>query len=90
MIVNYPEVAVKELIDDVLNSYSLKNPGTCQCDRCRNDIMALALNNLPVKYVVTDQGHIFTKAIYDQIGGKAQVIAALTSAIQIVQQKPRH
>ncbi|WP_027363692.1 late competence development ComFB family protein [Desulfotruncus alcoholivorax] len=90
MIINYPEVAVKELIDEVLDSYILKNPSTCRCERCRNDIMALALNNLPVKYVVTDHGRIYTKAVYDQIGGKAQVIAALTSAIQIVQKNPRH
>ena len=90
MIVNYPEVAVKEIIDEVLNSFSLKTPGTCQCERCRNDIMALALNNLPAKYVVTEQGHIYTKAVYDQIGGKAQVIAAIASAIQKVHKNPRH
>ncbi|SFG45836.1 competence protein ComFB [Desulfotomaculum arcticum] len=90
MIVNYPELAVKELIDEVLNSYSLKYSDTCKCERCRNDIMALALNNLPAKYVVTDHGRIYTKAIYDQIGGKAQVIAAITAAIQKVQKNPRH
>jgi competence protein ComFB len=90
MIVNYPELAVKELIDDVLNQYAQNNANVCRCKRCKNDIMALALNNLPPKYVVTDHGQIYTKAIYDQVGGKAQVIAALTSAIQKVHHNPRH
>lgn len=90
MIINYPELAVKELIDEVLQEYASQNPGTCKCERCKNDIMALALNNLPPKYVVTDIGRVYTKAVYDQVGGKAQVIAALTSAIQRVRQHPRH
>ncbi|WP_347490988.1 late competence development ComFB family protein [Desulfoscipio sp. XC116] len=90
MIINYPELAVKELIDEVLIEYAGQNPGTCQCERCKNDIMALALNSLPAKYVVSDFGQVYTKAIYDQVGGKAQVIAALTSAIQRVQQYPSH
>lgn len=90
MIVNYPEVAVRELIDEVLDDYASKYPGTCKCERCRNDIMALALNNLPAKYVVADRGKIITKTVYERIGGKAQVVAALTAAIQVVQKNPRH
>jgi len=90
MILNYPELAVQELIDEVLKEYAQNNPHTCNCERCKNDIMALALNNLPPKYVVTDHGNILTKAIYDQVGGKAQVVAALTAAIQKVQKNPRH
>ncbi|TYO97780.1 late competence development ComFB family protein [Desulfallas thermosapovorans] len=90
MIINYSELAVKELINEVLQAYASQNPGTCKCERCKNDIMALALNNLPPKYVVTDIGRVYTKAVFDQVGGKAQVIAALTSAIQRVRQHPRH
>ncbi len=90
MIINYSEVAVKELIDEVLDDYARNNPNTCTCERCKDDIMALALNNLPVKYVSSEQGEIYTKVVYDQIGGKAQVIAAIMSAIQKVQKNPRH
>jgi len=90
VIVNYPEVAVRSLIGEVLDGYANSNPGICRCERCLDDIMALALNNLPAKYVVTDQGAIITGAVYELIGGKAQVIAAIASAIQRVQQNPRH
>ncbi len=90
MIVNYPEVAVRALLDEVLDSYASSNPGICRCERCIDDIMALALNNLPVKYVVTEQGTIITGAVYELVGGKAQVIAAIASAIQKVHKQPRH
>lgn len=90
MIINYPEVAVRTLLDEVLGNYARKYPDICRCERCRDDIMALALNSLPVKYVVTNQGTIITRTVYECIGGKVQVIAAITSAIQKVQKNPRH
>lgn len=52
--------------------------------------MALALNQLPPHYVVSDEGTIYTKVNFDQIGGKAQVIAAITNAIKQVAANPRH
>ncbi|AEG60424.1 late competence development ComFB family protein [Desulforamulus ruminis] len=90
MIRNYIELAVEETLDDVLNRYALNHPGTCTCARCRLDIMAIALNNLPTRYVVTDVGGIFTKVALDQVAGRAQVIAAILNAIPIVQKNPRH
>jgi len=90
VIINYPEVAVKSLLDDVLDNYANKYPDICRCERCRDDIMALALNSLPVKYVVTDQGTIITRTVYELIGGKVQVIAAITAAIQKVQKNLKH
>ena len=31
----------------------------CHCDKCRLDVMALALNHLPPAYVVTFKGELF-------------------------------
>ncbi|MEG6522052.1 late competence development ComFB family protein [Desulfotomaculum sp. 1211_IL3151] len=90
MIKNYIELAVEEMLDDLLSKYAEKKPGTCTCDRCRSDIMAIALNSLPTRYVVTDKGSIFTKVAMEQIGGRAQVIAAILNAIKLVQESPRH
>ncbi|GAB6180964.1 hypothetical protein JCM14036_22830 [Desulfotomaculum defluvii] len=90
MIKNYTELAVEDMLDDVLNKYAEKNPGTCTCARCRLDIMAITLNNLPTRYVVTDKGGIYTKVDIEQIGGKAQIVAAIINSIKAVQKNPRH
>lgn len=90
MIRNTIELAVEEMLDDVLNKYAQRNPETCTCQRCRLDIMAIALNNLPTRYVVTDEGGIYTKVAMEQVGGRAQVAAAILNAIQIVNKNPRH
>ncbi|SHI71967.1 late competence development ComFB family protein [Desulfofundulus thermosubterraneus] len=90
MIHNYTEVVVQRFLPEVLKEYAKNNPGTCTCIRCQEDIMALALNQLPPHYVVSDEGTIYTKVNFDQIGGKAQVIAAITNAIKQVAANPRH
>lgn len=90
MIYNYTEVAVKQALPEVLKEYIKNNPETCTCPRCQEDILALTLNQLPPHYVATDEGTIFTQVSFDQIGGKAQVVAAITRAIQQVAANPRH
>ncbi|WP_027357413.1 late competence development ComFB family protein [Desulfofundulus thermocisternus] len=90
MIHNYTEEAVKRLLPEILKEYTKNNPHTCTCIYCQEDIMALALNQLPPHYVVSDEGTILTRVSFEQIGGKAQIIAAITSAIKQVAANPRH
>ncbi|OAT81364.1 late competence development ComFB family protein [Desulfotomaculum copahuensis] len=90
MVHNYTEEAVRRALPDVLQEYRLAHPDTCDCQRCREDILALSLNQLPPHYVASNEGTIFTKVSFDQIGGKAQVIAAITNAIKTVSAHPRH
>jgi competence protein ComFB len=90
MVYNYTENAVRQMFPDVLKDYRKKNPDICTCDLCRDDIMALALNQLPPHYVASEEGTIFTKVSFDQIGGRAQVVAAIAKAIEQVSRNPRH
>ena len=90
MVYNYTENAVRRMLPEVLKDYRKTNPQMCACDLCREDIMALALNQLPPHYVVSEEGAIFTSVSFEQIGGKAQVVAAITRAAALVAKKPRH
>lgn len=90
MVYNYTEEAVRRMLPEVWKDYLKTNPQTCTCDLCRDDIMALALNQLPPHYVASEEGTIFTSVSFERIGGKAQVVAAITRAIAQVAQKPRH
>jgi len=62
----------------------------CKCEKCRMDIAAIALNELPAKYVVTDKGLLFSKIDALQQQFEIGVTAAIVRAAQIVQRMPLH
>jgi competence protein ComFB len=84
---NFSEIEVAKLLDGILNGYE----NICKCEKCRLDIEALALNSLSTKYIVTEQGEIYTKALSEV--NKQQTInvtTAITKAIEIVSKNPKH
>lgn len=83
---NYMEDFVWSYLDKVLSKY----PEVCQCDICKHDIVAIALNNLPPKYVVREQGELYSKINTLDSQYRIDVITALTRAVIIVNEKPRH
>ncbi|MBM7854082.1 competence protein ComFB [Desulfohalotomaculum tongense] len=87
MLHNYTETAVLQLLNEVLKNY---DGSLCTCERCRQDIIALALNNLPPRYIVTDTGEIITQVSFNHFGGRAQVIAQIVKAVETVAKNPRH
>jgi len=62
----------------------------CLCERCRADITALALNNLPGKYVVTEEGEIFAKVSSFHQQAEIDVVAATMKAMMVVSKNPNH
>ena len=83
---NYTEVMVDNLLDSILK----KSPDVCCCERCRADIKALALNNLPSRYIVTHKGEIYKKL--EELNGqfRADITLAITKALIIVSTNPYH
>jgi competence protein ComFB len=83
---NYMEDIVWQQLDSVLASQKKM----CTCDRCRYDIAALALNFLPPRYVVSDEGAVFSKvrSLEQQFG--IDIITAITNAVIIVNKSPHH
>lgn len=82
---NYMEEVVQRLLDDVMTDI-----GVCKCEKCRLDITAIALNNLPGKYFVTEKGELFSKinTLFTQF--EVDAITAMTKAALIVKQNPLH
>lgn len=83
---NYMEDAVKHVLEGLLAS----KKEVCKCPKCKLDIVALALNQLPSKYVVTETGRMYTKLKEQEIQFRADIIRELTKAITTVSSKPRH
>ena len=55
---NYMEDAVDHMLKRLAPQY----PDICMCDRCRTDMMMIALNNLPPRYVSTHKGDVLNRA----------------------------
>lgn len=86
MIKNTMEKFVEQHMDSVIKMY----PKCCKCDRCKQDIMVLALNHLPPKYVSSDKGEMFMRLDTSDIVREAEIIREIAKAIEIVAINPRH
>lgn len=62
----------------------------CKCERCKMDVAAIALNNLPTKYVATDKGSIYVKIQEMEIQYIVDVIREVTMAMEKVKVHPSH
>lgn len=82
---NYMEEIVLENLDKVIESC-----GGCQCEICRMDIMAVALNLLPTKYIATEKGQLYSKVSMLQQQFEVDVVSAIARAVDIVKKNPRH
>ncbi len=83
---NYMENLVWEQLDSVLAAY----PDICTCQKCRNDIVALALNALPPYYVVTGLGETYTKIHALEQQFSIDIVTAITNGIIRVNRQHKH
>jgi competence protein ComFB len=86
MVKNYMEVAVNHLLPKALEDYT----NVCTCEKCLDDIKAIALNHLKPLYVVTEKGSIYAKVNEMEIQFSADVVKELVNAIEIVSKNPKH
>ncbi|MEA4933405.1 MAG: late competence development ComFB family protein [Lawsonibacter sp.] len=83
--VNVMHALVEEKVDKYIRLF-----GLCTCPRCRIDVKALALSNLPAKYVVVgEQERIPMLSVYE---GRynAAVVSQVMWACKKVMYNPRH
>ncbi len=83
---NYMEKLVFNKYDEVKRS----RPELCDCEQCKLDICAIALNNLAPRYIVSNKGEIFTKLDMMETQFGIDVLMAIGKAIAIVSENPRH
>lgn len=78
-LVNVTKLSLEAKLDVAIQKFS-----ACNCEQCRHDILALALNSMENKYVVTPD-----ETALELIEG-SKIIPALVKAIMIVKEAPRH
>ncbi|UNC91716.1 late competence development ComFB family protein [Candidatus Contubernalis alkaliaceticus] len=82
---NLMEEVAPEVLEDLW-----KKENMCRCEKCRLDILAMALNNLSPRYVVTDRGKTFSRTDFLELQNRVDVITAISNALRIVKNNPHH
>ena len=82
---NYMEEVVLNLMEGVLDDINM-----CKCELCVMDIAAIALNDLPPKYIATEKGELYSKVNSLKNQFEVDVISAITKAAVLVKRSPRH
>ena len=83
---NIMEEVVQQNLSRVLRMY----PDCCTCEKCQQDILLLALNNLPPKYISTQRGDVYTRLKLTEIQDDVKLIEEIAKAVEIVMRNPRH
>lgn len=84
-LINIAELMVRENVDMVMRKLNV-----CPCRSCYNNVLALALNSLPTKYVTTNKGRQYFQLDAYRNHYETDVLAALTKACVRVKAAPRH
>ncbi len=89
----YENIQLKNYMEDIVNmliDHVLKDVDVCKCRKCMLDITAMALNQLPPKYIVTEKGELFSKINTLRQQFEVDVVSAITKASVVVKGMPRH
>lgn len=83
---NCMEQFVREQLDNMLKH----NPHICHCEKCREDMIALALNGLPSYYVTSDVGDLHTRMKLYENEKSLDIMLSVAKAMDRVRAFPRH
>ncbi len=85
MLVNMME----KFVDDALQEM-LEGEDCCKCERCLEDMKAIALNKLPAQYVSSHNGALFSKINSIVRQNSVDIRFAVANAIECVSKNPAH
>lgn len=80
---------MERLVRDKAEGY-MKQFGNCTCSRCVEDTVALALTNLPSKYVVVNRDAVSPLLNFYEKQYAGQITVEITKACIKVKEDPRH
>jgi competence protein ComFB len=81
---------MEDVVQDELEVLLAERDNICKCQKCKYDMMVMALNRLPPQYVITNRGRLYTKLTEQEAQFKADVVKELTRAILKVSRNPQH
>lgn len=84
-VTNMTESLVRDKLEELLVNYD-----GCKCNQCCEDIVAFALNQLPVRYVNTNREKLLAKLEATDFQVIMDTEVAIIKAMDVVKLHPRH
>lgn len=81
---------MEDKVKDLTNQLMKDEQDFCTCERCKLDVIALSLNRIQPKYVVSDKGELFGRANLMTSQYDADLVKEVTKSIDIVRANPSH
>lgn len=88
MVLNYMEEIVSRYLERILKGSEYAS--VCKCEHCKDDIMAMALNNLQPFYITTKRGEVFAEYSSYEVQHQTEVIKEVIHAVDFVSIHPNH
>lgn len=83
---NFAEDVIIEVFEEIKNV----NPDFCKCEKCRRDVIALALTKIRGRYACSPEGEIFARVEQSDRQVRADALFAVMEALEIVTKYPHH
>jgi competence protein ComFB len=81
---------MEDIVEDLFAVVLVNYEGVCTCDRCIDDVKAIALNNLKPLYATSENGRLYNKMNEMKAQFRIDVINELTKAMEKVCDNPFH
>ncbi len=65
-----------------------ENIDMCKCEKCRLDTIAISLNHLPPRYIVSQRGEVYSRTDFLVLQKRVDIMIAISNAIHIVKKNP--
>ena len=83
--------ALEDLVRATHQALLRSQPQFCSCEKCRDDVMALALNQTRPRYIAGDSlGSALTRVLLEQDQAKAEIAVVVYDSMRRVAANPRH
>jgi len=83
--------ALEEAVRETYDALRSADPSFCGCQRCRDDVMTLVLNQARPRYVVGDPlGAAVTRVALERRQQRAELSVIVLDAMRRVAQAPHH
>ncbi len=84
---NLLEREVESMVEEILEN----EEELCKCEQCKNDIMALSLNNLRPRYAGSENGAVVLNSVdLSSTQTKMDVYRVVLKAAESVKERPHH